>query len=508
MTTALRLSPVRWLLKAGTRCLCLGRVSTTQQAGPEKISLRQQADTTRAFALTLGVGRDRVEVREDPGVSGLDADRLEEIVAACERSPRPASQPGYVVVYDLSRFTRLGSEAAFYYLHRLRVAGWQFRDTTLKLTGNEMSDAVQLVVAAEVAAEHSRMLKRKVPPGMRAAALKGLWLGRAPHGYAIGPDRKLVPGAAEDVARVRRVFERFAEGATLAAIGDEVGWLPTSVRCVVKNPAYVGTLAWSGRRRSSLDEPPAPVRIEHAHPALIDRRTWEAAQRRLANVRPKRPDADYLLSGLLVCPSGHAYSGGGGIPASVKPSDREALRFYRVKHRDACDGTVNKAWIERTVLTLVATYVDDLLRTGTLRRAIDRLLADPRPTRSAKDLERRRRDLLARKRRLIALAETTDDADVAARLAQLTKDLAQLDREAKQPRDDGRAVRRRELLDWAKDAQELTLANASLAQQRAVLQEWVESVVVDAKRGRLIVTARRVPRAAADTRDSLVCRAT
>ena len=83
------------MIERGRVCLCLGRVSTKGQAGPDKVSLGQQAEATRAFALALGqehgFSGGAVELREDPGVSGLDPARLEEIVVACEGARRPKS---------------------------------------------------------------------------------------------------------------------------------------------------------------------------------------------------------------------------------------------------------------------------------------------------------------------------------------------------------------------------------------------------------------------------------
>src|SRR5260370_4785203 len=137
---------------------------------------------------------------------------MEEIVRACERARRPPTAPGFVVVYDLSRFSRLGSQAVFYYLQRLSDAGWQFRDTTLRLSGNAMADAIQIVVAAEVAAEHSRMLKRKVPPGQRARALRGLWGGGKPPFAYTAEAGEPPPRGPGDGAPGKGPFRRHAGG--------------------------------------------------------------------------------------------------------------------------------------------------------------------------------------------------------------------------------------------------------------------------------------------------------
>lgn len=395
-------------LKPGTRVLCLGRVSTAKQASPDKVSLQLQADATRAFVRDLGrIQAAQVEVWEDPGVSGLDADRLEEIVAACQQQPQSTAAPGYVVVYDMSRFTRLGTEAAMFYFHRLRKAGWHLRDTTLKLQGTpgaEMADAVQITVACEVAAELSRMLKRKVRPAMEQGAKAGrLQGGTAPLGYDTR-DGKLVSN--KDAKTVRDMFHAFKDGLGLKAVADQFGVGIMTARWRLTNPVYTGSLVW-GRRAGGQ------IETLNAHEPIIDRKTFDACQRRLNSGKgfhvPHNRGQAYTLSGLVTC----ATCGGGLIGAGWK---RRALRCRQ------CGVIGHEKQLEATVLLLLSMHGKKAATSPALKREIRKLLqAD---SGWAATLDHQRQELQAEKRRLIRLAAMTDDADVADEIDAVQNKLA------------------------------------------------------------------------------------
>ncbi len=438
-------------LKPGTRCLCLGRVSTKGQAGPDKVSLGQQAEATRAFALALGqehgFSGGAVELREDPGVSGLDPARLEEIVVACEGARRPKSAPGFVVVFDMSRFTRLGTQPAMYYLERLSRAGWTLRDTTLKLQGTigaEMSDAIQITVACEVAAELIRGFRRKVFPAMAKHADRGTWNGgKPPLGYRV-EDKRLVRGDDGAIKKVRAAFKAYVDGATLESVGRIVGLGPSGARALLANPAYVGDLAW-GRRNGSEYRGGK----EGAHAAIVTRELWERVQDRLRSPNPRyahgakrtapKGALPYVLSKVArcACRADQFLVGGGGIPAKATEEQRLRWRGYQCK---ACRGRVGQAALEAAVYGAIAKAIREADESGDLKKRMDKWVAARIAASSVAGVERERADLLKRKARLIRTAEETDDRDVSARIREVNARLRELDIAAKaQP--DPRAVK-------------------------------------------------------------------
>ncbi len=452
-------------LKHGTRVLCLGRVSTLRQATPEKVSLTLQADAMRAFVRELRIPSHLSEMWEDPGVSGLNADRLEEIVTACEHAPRTTA--AYVVVYDMSRFTRLGTEAAMFYIHRLRKAGWHLRDTTLKLQGtpgSEMADAVQITVACEVAAELSRMLKRKVTPAMQRGVKAGRWQGgTAPFGYDKA-DGKLRPN--RDATTVRDMFHAFADGAGLKAVADTFRIGIMTARWRLTNPVYTGVLAW-GRRAGERIETP------NTHPAIVQRTVFETCQRRLNSgnghhVPHVRGEA-YVLSGLVTC----AVCGGNLIGNGGRKPSHRGLRCR------ACGVRVNEQRLLDIIEQLLAGHTKKAATSPALKREVTKLLQSEAGTGRTAALNEERDRLLAEKRRLIDVAKRTDDPDVAAEIDSISAALARNDAaRAAQPTSAGLKADLDKALKLAGQFGTLW-ARATTVQRRELFQVFVKKATLD-----------------------------
>lgn len=126
-------------------------------------------------------------------------------------------------------------------------------------------------------------------------------------------------------------------------------WTHTNVTTVLRNPAYVGIVSYGRSSRAELQrfdksnkvtqikegEAVAKTRPladcpqkEDAHPAIIDRKTWDAAQAKLdsntrASFAPR--EAEYYLKGLLVC--GHC--GKALTPSSSRKRATEGGKQYR-----------------------------------------------------------------------------------------------------------------------------------------------------------------------------------
>ncbi len=137
---------------------------------------------------------------------------------------------------------------------------------------------------------------------MRAKALRGLVLGRPPYGYVV-EDRALVPHPRESqvVKQMFRAyldegegFRRIAARLNRDGIKTRLGraWTPGAVRTILKNPAYTGLYRRLG------------VVVPASHPALVDRATFNATQRRMGEKRTSKSAQErheYPLAGLLRC---------------------------------------------------------------------------------------------------------------------------------------------------------------------------------------------------------------
>lgn len=156
---------------------------------------------------------------------------------------------------------------------------------------------------------------------------RGVFQRTLERGESIAVSRKdrcrLVQGLAVRVRVVQRVFRMYvAEGRGFKAIADALNrervppargpawashysgqWAMTTIRAILVNPAYCGDMVWNRRTDAQfhrIEDGRAVVRegvagrrlepnarsdwvvVKDAHPALVSRRVWDEAQRRLA----------------------------------------------------------------------------------------------------------------------------------------------------------------------------------------------------------------------------------
>ena len=124
-----------------------------------------------------------------------------------------------------------------------------------------------------------------VTSGMRESASRGFWMSsHVPFGYkrvSVRDGRKKRSKLETDAATapvVKRIFDMAEAGRTavdIARILNEEGiansrgkpWSKTSVRTLLTNEVYTGTLLWGVNAKSEID----PVRVEEAFPAIVSR---------------------------------------------------------------------------------------------------------------------------------------------------------------------------------------------------------------------------------------------
>lgn len=151
---------------------------------------------------------------------------------------------------------------------------------------------------------------------------RGAWVaGSTPFGYDYHrQSRKLVPN--KDAETVKLIFDLFVhEDLGYAAISTRLKqlrlktpkgldyWHPMQIRRILDNPVYIGTVRYRITKRQKSDgkivQRPEEEHIvyENAHEPIIDRDTWDSAQRKLQKSIPKN-NLDFSpceLAGLITC---------------------------------------------------------------------------------------------------------------------------------------------------------------------------------------------------------------
>ena len=213
-----------------------------------------------------------------------------------------------ILCYDISRFSRGGTNETGFYLHRLKLAGveaifvaegipegdegellqgvksWQARQYSVKLSRDCIRGSVSSVKVKRSSQggqpPYGYDRQHQSPAGQVLRTLRWLPDGRKQEFDAEGklvrvlaadenPGKaksdvvRLVPSAADRVATVRRIFQVYLDGAgfwTIAGVFNAErlpspkgkSWNSVQVKHILTNPAYCGTIAWNRRQTGKI----------------------------------------------------------------------------------------------------------------------------------------------------------------------------------------------------------------------------------------------------------------
>ena len=308
------------------------RVSTEDQAQPDKASLGQQRERCEAYAKAQGW--EVADVYEDAGVSGAKADR-----PALNRLLADARDGKFQVVIFLKidRFGR--SQRDLHNLaFELKERGVAIASATEAIdTSTSSGQAFYGMLAVMAELERAQIAERMAAGRMGAARQGRFNCSRTAYGYDYHPKtKKLVINEAEAEV-VRYAYDLYVkEGLSYVALaerlnregvptktnevharsfdGKKKGWLGTTVERLISNPIYRGEAYFNKTDSTTRKPKPREEWIPIDCPAIVDEKTWNAARRRASknlkrSRRPKDAINPYLLSGLLKCHCGRKMFG-------------------------------------------------------------------------------------------------------------------------------------------------------------------------------------------------------
>ena len=226
--------------KRGSKALIYTRVSSQGQT--ENFSLQIQKEQCEACAQVLGL--DVVRFFGGTHESAKTDDR-KEFNALLNFSKESKNEIGYIIVYQLDRFSRSGDHSISI-LEDLKKSGVNVIEaTTTSLTeaaGNTLVQSIKLVVAHE----DNRNRKKKCTDGTLQRLNSGYWIGKPTKGYQKVDKYNLE--FTDEAEHIRMAFELKVKGYTNSAILVRInanGSTITKSRLphYIKNPFYCGYIA-------------------------------------------------------------------------------------------------------------------------------------------------------------------------------------------------------------------------------------------------------------------------
>lgn len=262
------------------------RVSTEAQAD-EGYSLAAQAEKLEAYCRMKGVSAFKRYV--DGGFSGSNLSRpamgelIEKIrTGGVER----------VVVYKLDRLSRSQKDTLYLIEDVFLPHGVDFVSINENIdTGSPYGRAMIGILSAFAQLERENIFLR-TRMGMVERVKQGYWPGggKIPFGYDYDAQKGvLVPNSDADT--VREIYARYLEGQSTGRIARDLGLkYEHLVKQILRRESNTGVIVYKDEVYPGRHEP------------LIDRETFDRAQRRLcAPNRPRAAEGGKLLTGLLVC---------------------------------------------------------------------------------------------------------------------------------------------------------------------------------------------------------------
>lgn len=341
------------------------RVSTDEQAR-EGVSLDEQQERLKSYCKAMGWNETPLVFVED-GYSAKNMDRPH-LIKLLNLVKKGAISK--VLVTKLDRMSRrlknLLEVIDLFEEHKV-----SFISISESFDTNTPSGRLTLQVLGAVAEFERERIRERVFENMLHGANHGKWLTQSPYGYNL-INKELVINETE-AKIVKRVFDLYLNSGfgfySIAKLLNEDGipskqkkeWSIRSIKLMLTNPVYKGTLVWNRVDRSKKKQIEKDIDdwvvVENAHPSLIDEITWGAVQKMMDKkpVHPRSQTSPHLLGGILKC--GRC---GAGMSISWTGSETKRKRVYRCsanKNKGTCTSKPYKAndveaWFKHGLLQL------------------------------------------------------------------------------------------------------------------------------------------------------------
>ena len=269
------------------------------------------------------ISRSRVEVYEEvvSGESILARPKMLELLPKVE-----AGRYRGVFVADMQRLGRGDMMEQGMILNAFRNSGTRIITPTKTYDLSEESDDTLASFEAFFSRMEYNTIKKRLRRGLMATVQEGGYIANPPYGY-----RKALCGrlpsleiVEEEAKFIRHIYKRYLEGVGAATISYELNamgsvprrsahWDRSGVRVVLRNPTYMGKVAWNrvrherkpGEKQRVTYMPESEwIMVDGKHPAIISEADWYRVQEiRKQKFIPsaKTGEVKNPLAGLVYC---------------------------------------------------------------------------------------------------------------------------------------------------------------------------------------------------------------
>lgn len=381
-----------------------------------------------------------------------------------------------ILVWKMDRFAR-NIEEQYYYEHVLRMtSGVTFESTKENIAGTSIEATSNKALNALFAELRSRQGAEDTIRGMLGKARRCEYLGYPLYGYSHEGDKiTLDPEKAPIAKRIhvdflagvapKQILDWLLSVGVKTARGKDPGY--GFVVGMLKNLRYAGVYIWGVEKDEDgndvlddLGRPVPLVYVEGGMPAIVSMSQKLACIEKLGFRRRLKTNADYLLSGKLICSKckepmhGETATGGSGI---------EYWRYSCRGKRKACLGSFGKENVERSVVSGVRDMLRDAVLVDYL---IDRHIQFRDERRSKTTIEAVRKEIRAVRRQrdnlLSAVAEGLDFNHAKPKIASLDAQERGLEKRMEELRREQNSISRDELRSFFADMSKGALSDEQI----------------------------------------------
>jgi len=251
--------------------------------------------------------------------SGRNAEKrpaFMEMIARAKSKERPFEA---ILVHKFDRFARSREDSVVYKSLLTKECGVKVISITESIEDDKFSIILEAILEA-MAEYYSINLSEEVKKGMTEKALRGGLQTSPSFGYAAIKNENRLESIESEAVLVKEIFSRFISGEGYLSIARWLNGIGQkthrgnkfenrTVEYIIRNPVYIGKLRWNPQEKTRRDYDNEHIILaDGAHEPLIDIDTWEAAQKRVKEIKAKwkyhgKPAAESKdwLSGIVYC---------------------------------------------------------------------------------------------------------------------------------------------------------------------------------------------------------------